>query len=207
MRILLLSDTHGAHQQVKYPPADVLIHAGDMTRGGTLAELAAFNDFLATLPYLHKILIAGNRDFCFQRQPAESRRILTQAVYLEDQEITLDGLRIYGSPWQPPFLDMAFNLPRGEPLRKKWECIPMGIDLLITHTPPLGIGDQTKRGSHVGCEELLPAVHRIRPRVHCFGHIHEGYGDWVADGIRFINASVMDASMRVVNKPVLLDLS
>jgi hypothetical protein len=207
MRILLLSDTHGAHRQVEYPTADVLIHAGDMTRGGTLAELAAFNEFLATLPYARNIVIAGNRDFCCQRQPAESRRILTRALYLEDQEISLEGLRVYGSPWQPPFLDMAFNLPRGVELRKKWECIPAGIDILVTHTPPLGIGDLTLRGAHVGCEELLPAVRRLHPRIHCFGHIHEAYGDWVADGIRYINASVMDAAMRVVNEPVLVDIS
>jgi Icc-related predicted phosphoesterase len=206
VRFLLLSDTHGAHSQVEYPPADVLIHAGDVTRSGTLAELAAFNDFLGSLPYSRKIVIAGNRDFCFQRQPAESRRILTHAVYLQDEEITVGGLRVYGTPWQPPFLDMAFNLPRGESLRVKWDLIPTGIDILVTHTPPLGIGDLTRRGAHVGCEELLPAVKRLHPRIHLFGHIHEAYGDQTADGIRFINASVMGVTMDIEHQPLLVEL-
>jgi Icc-related predicted phosphoesterase len=207
MRFLFLSDTHGLHRQTQYPPADVLIHAGDLTRSGTLSELAEVNAFLGGLPHPRKIVIAGNRDFCLQRQPEESRRRLTNAVYLQDEEITVDGVRIYGSPWQPPFLDMAFNLPRGEPLRLKWKRIPSGVDILVTHTPPMGIGDLTRKCAHVGCEELLPAVRRIRPRIHVFGHIHEAYGDWTEGGTRFLNASVMDASMRIVHPPVLVDLS
>ncbi|KAK5126499.1 hypothetical protein LTR08_004764 [Meristemomyces frigidus] len=31
-------------------------------------------------------------------------------------------------------------------------------------------------GENVGCETLLTAVERSRPLLHCFGHIHEGYG-------------------------------
>lgn len=38
----------------------------------------------------------------------------------------------------PQYDDMAFNLPRGQALLDKWNEIPAGIDVLITHTPPLG---------------------------------------------------------------------
>lgn len=206
MRILLLSDTHGSHEQVEIPPADVLIHAGDMTRSGTLDELAAFNAFLATLPHPVKLVIAGNRDFCCEGNPVESRRLLTNAIYLEDEEFAIAGLRVYGSPWQPPFLNMAFNLPRGEALREKWDRIPAGVDILVTHTPPMGFGDLTNLGAHVGCEELSAAVLRVRPQVNVYGHIHEGYGDRSHAGIRYINASVMDAGMRVCNPPIMVDL-
>ena len=47
---------------------------------------------------------------------------------------------------------------------------------MLTHGPPYGILDETMRGEDVGCENLLRAVQRCRPRVHCFGHIHEGWG-------------------------------
>lgn len=47
---------------------------------------------------------------------------------------------------------------------------------MMTHGPPLGILDATTRGEHVGCNHLLRAARRCRPRLHCFGHIHEGWG-------------------------------
>jgi Icc-related predicted phosphoesterase len=206
MKIILISDTHGLHEPMTVPEGDVLIHAGDMTRRGTLEELAAFNTFVGRLPHPIKFAIAGNRDYCMERQPEESRKVLTNLIYLQDAETKAGDLRIYGSPWQPPFLDMAFNLPRGKPLREKWALIPPGIDILITHTPPYGIGDRTTRGDLVGCRDLLEAVRRLRPRIHVFGHIHEGYGNYSEGGIEFINASVVDSAMQLKNPPIVVDL-
>lgn len=34
----------------------------------------------------------------------------------------------------------------------------------------------TEHNQVVGCEHLRQAVGRCRPRLHCFGHIHEGWG-------------------------------
>lgn len=206
MKIVLLSDTHGWHDQLTVPPGDLLIHAGDFGRRGTLEELRTFNDFLGRLPHPQKIFVAGNRDYSFERQPEESRKILTQAVYLQDEEISVDGLRIYGSPWQPPFMNTAFNLPRGAPLREKWALIPEGIDVLVTHTPPFGIGDRTAGGKSVGDRDLLDAVRKIKPRLHVFGHVHEGYGRYTEDKILFINASVTDSSMHLVHTAIVCDL-
>ncbi len=206
MKIILLSDTHGFHDQLAVPPGDILIHSGDSGRQGTLEELRSFNEFLGRLPHPHKLFVAGNRDYSFERQPMDSRKILTNAVYLQDEEITVGGFRIYGSPWQPPFMNTAFNLPRGEALRKKWALIPAGIDILITHTPPYGIGDKTSGGELAGCRDLLEAVRRIKPRLHAFGHVHEGYGRYAQDGIQYINASVTDAAMRLAHDPIVCDL-
>lgn len=46
-----------------------------------------------------------------------------------------------GTPWQPEFLKWAFNVPRGEACLEKWNRIPANIDILISHTPPVGFGD------------------------------------------------------------------
>jgi Icc-related predicted phosphoesterase len=207
MRIVLWSDTHGLHEQCTVPEGDLLVFAGDLGGSGTLDELAAFNDFLGRLPHPQKIVIAGNRDYFFERRPADSLRLLSHAVYLQDEEITLGGLRIFGSPWQPPFMDTAFNLPRGAALREKWKAVPERIDLLVTHTPPAGIGDRTRSGRTVGCADLLDALHRIRPRLHVFGHVHEAYGKYPREGTLFCNASVTDASMQIANEPIVVDLS
>lgn len=46
----------------------------------------------------------------------------------------------------------------------------------MTHGPPMGVLDAVQSGDHVGCEHLLRAMRRCKPKLHCFGHIHEGWG-------------------------------
>ena len=206
MRIVCISDTHSLHGQFPVPDGDVLVHAGDATRRGTERELRDFDRWLGTLPHRHKVVIAGNHDFGFQTQPGASGWI-TNAHYLQDRSVVLEGVRFYGSPWQPWFHDWAFNLPRGEELRRVWDRIPAGTDVLLTHGPPHGVLDRTEEGETVGCEELARAVTRVRPRLHVFGHIHEGYGQVVMDGVRYVNASVCDVRYRPVQAPVVVELT
>jgi Icc-related predicted phosphoesterase len=187
------------------PEGDVLLFAGDATRKGELAELADFNDWLMGLPHPHKFVIAGNRDFCFESKLRESRAVLSAARYLQDETAQVGAFRIYGSPWQPAFLNMAFNLERGEALRVKWALIPADTDVLVTHTPPYGIGDKLLTGGLVGDRDLTEAVRRIHPRLHVFGHIHEGYSDQIVDSTRYLNGSVVDENYRPINAPWVVD--
>jgi len=151
-------------------------------------------------------VIAGNHDWAFQRTPLRARALIRHAIYLEDEETTVAGLRIWGSPWQPWFFDWAFNLQRGPEIAAKWALIPDGIDVLITHGPPQGILDRTSRGDAAGCADLLAAVLRVRPRLHLFGHIHEAYGSLERDGIRFVNACNCSERYRPVQPPMVVDL-
>ncbi|MEW6277344.1 MAG: metallophosphatase domain-containing protein [Candidatus Eremiobacterota bacterium] len=205
MRLVLLSDTHALHTRLAVPEGDILLHAGDLTRRGELEDVESFNRFLEKLPHRHKVVIAGNHDFCFERDRREAQKRLTAAVYLQDEAVTLEGLKIYGSPWQPWFYDWAFNLPRGEPLREKWARIPEGTDILITHGPPHGILDRTYDGRLVGCEELKTRVEELRPRLHLFGHIHEAYGVHTEGPTTYVNACVCDMRYRPIQAPIVLD--
>ncbi|MBI3927878.1 MAG: metallophosphoesterase family protein [Armatimonadetes bacterium] len=205
MKIIVLSDTHGLHERVSIPEGDLLIHAGDLTAHGSLRELSEFDRFLARLPHRHKIVIAGNHDWCFQRQPQQARSVLKAAIYLQDESTVVEGLRIYGSPWQPWFMDWAFNLPRGEALRRIWAAIPDGTDVLVTHGPPFGILDRTARGMHAGCQDLLDRVRDVRPALHVFGHIHEAYGQAREGTTLFVNASVCTLRYAPVQPAVTLD--
>lgn len=189
MRIVCVSDTHARHHLTTLPPGDVLVHAGDITRHGALEDVEAFDAWLGTLNYRHKVVICGNHDFCFQEQAAEARARVTNAVYLEDSGCEIEGVTFYGSPWQPWFGGWAFNLQRGEELAKVWAKIPVGVDVLITHGPPEGILDRTKRGDFAGCRDLFHRVFEVRPRLHVFGHIHEAAGRTQIDDIVFVNAS------------------
>jgi len=200
--IVAISDTHGMHRDLEIPDGDVLVHAGDLTSHGQLEQVAAFDDFLGALPHPHKVLIAGNHDFCFEREPEASRALITNATYLQDEEATVGSLRFYGSPWQPWFFDFAFNLQRGPELAAKWDLIPQGIDVLITHGPPLGHGDRVASGKQEGCADLLQAVRRIRPGLHLFGHIHEAYGISGEGPTTFINASTCTLRYRPENPPM-----
>lgn len=56
-----------------------------------------------------------------------------------------------------------------------WEKIPANTDILITHGPPKGHGDTSDQGVSCGCEELLARIKVLKPALHIFGHIHEGY--------------------------------
>jgi Icc-related predicted phosphoesterase len=206
-RIVLLSDTHNCNEQISVPDGDILIHAGDATNRGQIDEIFLFNEWFANLPHKHKIFVAGNHDWLFEKRPKYAQSLLAaNVIYLQDSAIEIEGLKIYGSPWQPAFFDWAFNLQRGEQLAKKWALIPEDIDVLITHGPPFGILDETPRGDFAGCEELRKRVEVVRPRLHVFGHIHFGYGAAEKFGVRFVNASNCDEDYLPTNPAIVIDL-
>lgn len=205
MRVVCASDIHGQHGRFPVPAGDVLVLAGDLTRRGTLTELAEINTWLGTLPHRHKLIIAGNHDFGLEQDP-RARELFTHATYLQDEGATVEGLRVWGSPWQPRFFDWAFNLDRGAPLRQRWDLIPEGTELLITHGPPRGVLDRCWDGRRVGCEDLLDAVRRLRPRLHVFGHIHESRGREAQGGTIFVNASVCTQRYKPTQPVQVVDL-
>jgi hypothetical protein len=184
----------------------VLVHAGDFCTSGKEAQARAFARWLARQPHPYKVVVAGNHDRCLELDMSLGAALFEGATYLLDRAATVAGLQFYGSPWQPEFLSWAFNLPRGEPLRAVWSKIPAGIDVLITHGPPFGILDETITGTRVGCEELWPAVCRARPRLHVFGHIHEGAGAHAEGGTLFVNASTCTVAYEPSNPILVVDV-
>jgi predicted phosphodiesterase len=205
-RLVFISDTHGFHD-IEVPAGDVLIHAGDGCSLGTLEEARRWGAFLHAQPHRHKLVIAGNHDRCFESDLDGARKMLPASLtFLHDSGCEVEGLRVWGAPWQPWFLSWAFNLPRGPELARKWALIPDATDILITHGPPYGILDRTISGQDVGCEDLRRAIERVRPRVHAFGHIHEGYGTAFIDGTMFVNASTCTLAYKPTNPAIVIDL-
>ena len=205
MKFVCVSDTHdySLTGETKIPDGDVLIHAGDATRAGTRADLAAFDAMLASLPHPIKIFIPGNHDFYMEKD----RSVISHAKVLIDEELTVGGLRIWGSPYTPEFFDWAFMLPRGSAMQKKWAQVPDGIDILVTHGPPHGILDLNKDHINCGCEALADAlVRRIRPKYHIFGHIHESYGTCVREVTTYINASLVNEHYQMAHDPVVFEM-
>lgn len=192
MRIVAVADTHLFHTSYSLPDGDVFVHAGDMCRYGDLAELRIAADWIASLPHRHKVIIAGNHDGAFDENPRAARAMFENAHYLQDSEVSIEGLRFYGSPWQPAYHNWAFNLPRGPALEVVWAKIPRGIDVLITHGPPEGIGDRSGLAARAGCADLRRRVAEIEPRLHLFGHIHQDGGSWRHGVTTFANVTTWE---------------
>jgi Icc-related predicted phosphoesterase len=208
MKLVFISDTHNQLSKVKLPDGDTLVISGDMTNRGTVSELTELSEQLLKLKSKYKdiVMIAGNHDWLFQTRPDLAREMFAHVYYLEDSEVTINGVRFYGSPWQPEFCNWAFNVRRGKEIKKHWDKIPEGIDVLITHAPPYGYLDVVEGDTQrLGCEELLKAVERVKPQIHCFGHIHSGHGETASEDTHFINAAICDEGYRPVQKPIELE--
>lgn len=203
MRIVAVADTHLYHHELDVPDGDVFVHAGDMCRGGSLAELAEALAWLRSLPHRHKVIVAGNHDGALVDDADEARAMMTDVVYLEDSGEVIEGVSFWGSPWQPEYHGWWFNLPRGEPLARRWALVPSGVDVLVTHGPPAGFGDRSGMGAErAGCDDLLRRVTEVRPKLHLFGHIHEDGGAWTHGESALINCTTWEAE----RAPTVIDL-
>jgi Icc-related predicted phosphoesterase len=219
MKCVAISDTHTLHKKVTLPEGDVLIHAGDFSSRGSIGELQRFANWMKKQPFEHKLVIPGNHDWASQRSPGLAYLTFKERgiTYLLDSGCEIDGVKFWGSPWQPEFCDWAFNLPRdGNQLEAKWAMIPGDTDVLITHGPPHGILDvappfmgwgcgpppEDNKERRVGCKLLLAHVKVVKPKVHVFGHIHLSHGAINVGPTRFINAAICTEDYKATNQPI-----
>lgn len=209
MKICVISDTHNKHKKLILPDADVIIHCGDISSMGHEHEIKNFVKWYSSLnQYKYKIMIAGNHDCLFENTGSLAKSLIPHnIIYLEDSGTIINGISFYGTPVQKPFGNWAFNRPE-EKLEKHWEAIPYNTDILITHSPPYMVMDFVPWDNrHEGSPSLyLEVVNRIKPKYHCFGHIHEGYGIKIIDDITFINASNLNGDRECVNAPIVIEI-
>lgn len=203
MRIVAVADTHLYHADLVVPDGDLFVHAGDLCRGGSLHELAQAAQWIRSLPHPVKIVVAGNHDRVFQTNGAAAVAVLGPGIsYLEDSGVQIEGVEFWGSPWQPAYHDWAFNLKRGAALAERWARIPEHTEVLITHSPPLGIGDRISVRDRQGCADLLARVEVLRPHLHLFGHIHTDGGLWRRGETVFANVTTWECE----RGPTVIDL-
>lgn len=207
MKIVCISDTHGKHDLITLPSADMIIHAGDISSFGLRYQVEDFLKWFSSLNYKHKIFIAGNHDFLFEQSPKlASSLVPDNVIYLEESGVNIEGIKIWGTPMTPYFFNWAFNRLEGSELKSHMEKIPRNLDILISHGPPFGILDKNLEGQNCGSLSLLEALKVKAPKNVIFGHIHEGYGKVKQDGIRFINASSVNRHYEIANKPHLMTI-
>jgi predicted MPP superfamily phosphohydrolase len=205
-RFFIISDTHAEDVFIPDLPVDVAIHCGDLTDESKIEEFRKSLDLLKNINAPLKLVIAGNHDFTldtatFQKKAAHSISAYSiepelirreygefgeaRQIFSESDNITFldEGihhfklqngakLTVYASPFTPSLGDWGFQFKRGD----SHDFAIEKADVVITHGPPKGVLDLAASKQRAGCEHLFAAVARARPRLHCFGHIHEGWG-------------------------------
>ncbi len=203
MKIICISDTHNKHEDLILPDGDCIIHAGDFTEAGTKKETLSFLKWFSSTPYEHKIFIAGNHDFYFQKKPHKLSQIIPQNIrYLEDSGATIENINFWGSPYTPGDNSWAFMKNRGKSISHHWNKIPENTDILITHSPPFGILDELDNKTMVGCKNLTEKLTELNLSHHIFGHVHNDYGKVKREDTIFINSSSLDETYRLINHPI-----
>ena len=210
MQLVIISDTHC--NQFELPEGDVLIHCGDHTFNGNKRETWEALNWLNNQSHKHKLFIAGNHEVGWEREYNQNAgRIwmieeFTNLTYLHNTGVEIEGKYFWGSPVQPYFYDWAFQKMRGRELKEHWKLIPDNTDVLITHGPPYGFGDTNTHDNRFGDKDLLARVLEVRPTIHCYGHAHDGYGQWLFENTLFINAASLNEEYHVQNAPVVVEI-
>lgn len=206
--IVCAADLHG--RLPKIPPCDLLILAGDI---GLTPRFDKYQAWVNKVPAKEVVVIGGNMDrmICEWGYPPDTR-----GHYLEDSGIELFDFKIWGTPWTPPFVG-EWNADE-DFLEAMFAAIPDDTDILVSHGPPFGFGDQPKGkgsrkrwtdlrdagvhdpmlGRHVGSTALRARLDHIHPRLVVCGHIHASYGQYDLGTTKIINAAVADGGSPIV---------
>lgn len=216
LRIVAMSDMHGLlPDPTELPKCDLLLIGGDICP--TLNHRinyqeawldAEFRRWLHLVPADAVVGVAGNHDFIFQLNPYRVPKL--PWTYLQDSGLNYKGLRIWGTPWTPTFGDWAFGLPdvnpQGVGLHVPYDQIPEGTDVVICHGPPFGFGDQTISGENVGSRTLLSRLDVVKPKLVVFGHIHEGQGVYLTDGMTLANVTLLNIYYKRAHDPYVTEI-
>lgn len=225
MKLVALSDTHGQHEIIQIPKADILCICGDIVplkmQSNIPQSLSWFKKRF--IPWLQSLgidqiyLIGGNHDFFLEKEEKQVKESLlgTNITYLNNNKaeyLDNDGVlwSIYGSPLCHRFGNWAFMYDE-EYLGEKFSLIPKNLDILLTHDAPYNRNDQCFEGwnptEHIGNLPLLKAVEEKKPKYHFTGHLHTSDHNLVDyDGTKTACVSVLNERYGVAYTPLVLEL-
>lgn len=203
LKIVAISDIHCKWNKLKIPECDILISAGDYSFKGEEWAVKEYHEWLRNQNARHIISVQGNHELWVEKNFILAREIAEKAcpgVYFIDEDIIeIEGVKIFCSAVTPWFHNWAWNKGPKE-LETHWNRIPEDVDIIVTHGPPYGIGDEVVKINgdsydpkmSVGCPSLLKRIQEVKPDLHICGHIHCGHGQRHIDGISYYNVSICD---------------
>ena len=181
---------------------DILLIAGDICdyHGSVVDQIEWTKRNL--IPWLNDIelsgtkvlFIPGNHDWCMKQKSLFDK---CASDCLIDNEVELDGLKIYGTPYTKKFCFWAF-MENEKELVKRYAKIPENLDILLVHGPPYGVCDRVNHkenplGECLGSTALRQAILDKKPKRVFFGHIHTGLhsdvhmGESICRNVSFLN--------------------
>ena len=175
MKILGFSDMHlsrrcAAEVTAASAGADLVIAAGDFCtmRQGLDDAMALLTGIAAPM-----VRVPGNAESVEELRAAAP----ASATVLHGGGTETGGLRIFGLGYGvpvTPFGDWSCDLDETTAAAMLAGC--ESADILVTHSPPRGLGDRTSDGRSIGSTAIRDAIGRIRPRLAVFGHVHDSWG-------------------------------
>jgi len=183
MKVWHISDTHTYHSLLTIPEGiDMVIFSGDCANlrdpYTNEHEVRNFMDWFSHLPIKYKVFVAGNHDTSIGAGLVTKADFDNNGIYyLENDHVTIEGVKIFGSPYSPTFGDgWAFNKDRNK-LERMWcNIIDDDSDIVIVHGPPRGMldlsYDRSRNMENCGDKSLMNRVVGVNPKLMLFGHIH-----------------------------------
>ena len=171
MRILLLSDTESPTYwdyfvRGKLDDIDLILSCGDLK--------AEYLSFLVTMGHAPLLYVHGNHDGGYEHKPPEG------CDCIDDKLVTVGGLRILGLGGSRKYNDGPHQYTDRQMQRRIWKQTfalwrAQGVDLVLTHAPVRGYGDQEDL-AHRGFDCFQGMLDRWHPRYLVHGHVHMSYG-------------------------------
>ena len=171
MRILALSDEELMCFWDQYVPGrlkeyDLILSAGDLK--------AAYLSFIVTMARAPLLYVHGNHDTGYAVTEPEG------CDNIDGKIVEYRGLRILGlggCVWYRPGDHQYTEQQMRKRIRKlRWQIAKFGgVDIVVTHAPPKGVGDGDDR-AHQGFGCFLELIDTYHPKYLLHGHVHLSYG-------------------------------
>ena len=140
----------------------------------------SYLEYLVTMLNVPLCYVPGNHD------PAYNPRVLASRAEgcenVDGRVVRVRGLTVAGLGGSPRYHPQGVNqYSQSEMMRRAWALAPAlwwhrarhrrGLDVLITHSPPLGIHDDDTQ-AHRGLQAINWLIGWAKPRYHLHGHVH-----------------------------------
>lgn len=171
MKILIVSDEECLALWDYYVPGrlkdyDLILSCGDLK--------SEYLQFLVTMARCPVLYVNGNHDGHYRQQPPEGCDCIDGGI------VEYNGVRILGLGgclrYHPGPNQYSEDEMRRRIRKLGWRLRRMGgVDLVVTHAPPKGLGDGDDP-AHWGFQCFRELLEQYEPKYFLHGHVHLRYG-------------------------------
>ena len=193
MKILTISDEECKAFWDYYTPGrlkeyDLILSCGDLK--------ASYLSFLVTMARCPVLYVHGNHDTLYFQNPPEG------CDCIDDGLVVYHGLRILGlggcRKYHPGRHQYTEKEMRRRIRKLKWKLWRLGgVDIVVTHAPPEGLGDSDDP-AHWGFAAFRDLLDKYHPKYLVHGHVHMSYGHAIPRTLEYNGTTIVNAFERYV---------